>query len=107
MKLNNFRGELTDISAKKEPLTSMCSIVVGGRPFVIAGGPLNMCIVVYIHSVYTCYVRYVYLLYIQPPAKGKQAKNYCQQLLCLGTQTFREPASEGVKMINVNVQVPK
>ena len=40
---------------------SLTSIVVGEWPFVIAGSPLNMCMVGYIHRVDTLYIRYVYI----------------------------------------------
>ena len=34
------------------------TIVVVGQPFVIAGGPLNLYVLVYVHRVHTCYIRY-------------------------------------------------
>ena len=63
MKINYFRGNVTGISAlkKTEPrvaraltaLPVLACTVVGGQPFVILGGLLNMYIVVHIHKVYT------------------------------------------------------
>ena len=63
MKINILQGDLTDISAKKEPLLgkhhrlgwcwcASASIVVGRRVFYIAGGPQNMCEGVCIRRVY-------------------------------------------------------
>ena len=60
MKINNFQGDLTDISAIKQALRSSCvdfkheqMRVVGEQPSVISGGQLNMVMVVYIHRVYS------------------------------------------------------
>ena len=49
IKINNFRGDLSDISANISSLMmSLLDKVVGGRVFDIAGVPPNMYIVVYI-----------------------------------------------------------
>ena len=45
-------------------------IVVGGRPFVIVGGPLSIYIVVCVHRVYTRYIRAVYSIY--SPARKRR-----------------------------------
>ena len=60
-------------SFHQDQQSSVCCIVVGRRPFIIAVGPLNMCIVLYIHSVHTWYIRYVYSIF-SAAAEGKKPK---------------------------------
>ena len=56
-------------------------IVVGGQPFVIAGGPPHMYIAEYIHRVCTCYSRYVLIIYFAA-LKTKKSQKWRPPTLC-------------------------
>ena len=53
---------------------AICSIVVGRRPFVIAGDPLNMYIAVYMHKKYTWYMMFEYSLVSDAHKRRKSQK---------------------------------
>ena len=55
---------------------------VCGQPIAMAGGPRYMFIILYVHSVYTWYVRYVYG-HTQSPSKDKKGQEWRSQTTML------------------------